>query len=819
MTRTIEANAQTEIDTEQGTTPKIVLEIVWPTVGAKYYGDTVMASPKTVIGSILQIDGFDESFTIGGAANVNVVNVLLSDDDALKILTDTYNILGLAATVYLVYDSLAFNEWITLTKGKIGGPINWSEADRTLGFTVFSDWGYETAGFSLRADDEVSASAMNPLASAVGKPWPMCFGSSLRVPALKILEPFKAVVEDDEQVVISGEVELKISYETGSPPVGEETYSIAGIKCTGTIAGDILTIPSGQMNETWYTNVSIASRVADADQKNYNVMWITNSSIELAGKYCYTGGRFGYCVRQEGAKCWFFNAIYDPAISAAPSVFTEVRGAIKSNWNTYESILKIVHYIRSGAVMYWVDDTVDQVVYIANLFTGGDVAEVMANRAFGPDDRIKLAAVPSSRFTIDYTYDVPDRYKVDHPNANTICTAIIFDPGLYTYELEKWEDDVIYVSMESFVGSNPAETIDALLNYYSDLTSDATTYTAVKAALTNYPMHGYVAEEINVWDLVQDLAWQARTALFARNDEIFYVYLSDEPGGSADTFDDAATIEKSISIALPDDTDLITNVNSHWGLDGSQDKTFEVTLTNNINLYGSKKEQYDFYAYNIKALVEKSTQFWLNRFSNVWKIVSVVSTLPRIGLEVGDYVIVNYADDHISTDGTVGLILGINYNSETHVIAYTIWTPVLAGTLVDESDAYLDDSGDSLPDDPIEGRTLVDYTPEIYNQQIVTAGGFLEVDSEAAVSKVYFARITNMGTTIATVDFYDTSGSLIVSGDWSGVTVNLIATTSPTSSVDVIPLLEVGHDIQVVKFSGDDEFYFNGGILTTVKRA
>ncbi len=264
---------------------------------------------------------------------------------------------------------------------------------------------------------------------------------------------------------------------------------------------------------------------------------------------------------------------------------------------------------------------------------------------------------------------------------------------------------------------------------------------------------------------------------------------------------------------------VITNVNSHWRLDGNQDKTFEVTLTNNINLYGSKKEQYDFYAYNIKALVEKSTQFWLNRFSNVWKIVSVVSTLPRIGLEVGDYVIVNYADDHISTDGTVGLILGINYNSETHVIAYTIWTPVLAGTLVDESDAYLDDSGDSLPDDPIEGRTLVDYTPEIYNQQIVTAGGFLEVDSEAAVSKVYFARITNMGTTIATVDFYDTSGSLIVSGDWSGVTVNLIATTSPTSSVDVIPLLEVGHDIQVVKFSGDDEFYFNGGILTTVKRA
>ncbi len=818
MPKTIAANAQTKIDTAQGTTPKIVLEIIWPTVGAKYYGDALMASPKTVIGSILQIDGFDESFTVGGAANVNVVNVLLSDDDALKILTDTYNILGLAATVYLVYDSLAFNEWITLVKGKIGGPINWSEAERTLGFTVFSDWGYETAGFSLRDDDEVSASPMNPLDKAIGKPWPMCFGSSLRVPALKILEPFKAIIEDDRQIVLDAETEFKVSYETGTAPEGEETYSIANIKCTGTIVDDILTVPTGQMNETWYTSVAIDTRVVDGDETNYSVMWIVDTSIELAGKYCYTGDRFGQCIRQEGAKCWFSILMYDPAVSVAPTEFTEVCGAIREDWDSYVSVFKTVTYIRSGAVMYWVDDTVDDVVYIANLFPGSNVAEVMANRAFGPDDRVKLAAVPSSRFSIDYAYDVPDRYKVDHPNANTVCTAIIFERGLYEYEFEKWEDDVIFVSMESDVSSNTATMIDTLLEYYSDLTSDATSLSDAETAMTNYPMHGYVAEEVNVWNLVQDIAWQARLALFARNDEVFYTYLSDEPVSGEDTFDDAATIEKSISISLSDDTDLITNVNSHWRLDGNQEKTFELSLTNNISLYGSKKEQYDFYTYNIKALVEKSTQFWLNRFSNVWKIVSVSSTLPRIGLEVGDYVTVNYTDDHVSTAGTIGLILGIGYDSEIHTITYTIWTPVLAGTLVDESDAYLDDSGDSLPDDPIDGRSLVDYVPEVYNVQIVTPLSVLEDDPEVAVSKVYFARITGMGTTLATVDFYDTDGALLTSGDWSGVEVNLIATTSPTSSVDTIPMLEIGHDIQVVKFSGDNKFYFNGGILTTVKR-
>jgi hypothetical protein len=811
--KTVSSGAQTKIDTIKATEPVLIIKIGWYD-GDVYYGE------KSITGvdyaNVLSISGFNESFSVGQINNIGVLSVVLDDSSGdLKTVFDTENILGLVAECYLAYTEIA-TDGIKLVTGKVGGPIIWDEGQRTLSFAIISDWGYRTAGFSLQDNDTADGYPIVALESAIGQAWPMCWGSALRVPALKIIEPFRGETESDFPLDDS-EVEVKVNY-TGSVPTGSQTYSIKNIKCTGEIEGDILTIAAGTMNGTWYTGVTIESRTlhhADEDYSNHTVLWISDSSKNLLNLYCYTGTKFQKCIRQDGKKCWFTSDWYS-STGTQPTSFTEVRGFPDDAWTGYVTNMATYTVILSGSVIYWVDDPNIETVYIANLFESTGIAEVMAYRSYGMNDIQKLVAVPSSRFTIDYDYPVPDRYKTNNPDANTVCTAIKFETPLHRYVDEKWKDDVIYVSLWSTLSYNTATLIETFVTYFSDLSSDVSSRTLIGVLVTKYPMHGFLVDELNVLDLIQDLAWQARMGIFIRHNTVYYKLLSREPISGSGTLAESKALHKSISVSLTDDVDLITKAKATWKLEGSQTKAYELTLENNVDLFGNKKQDFNFYAYNIKSVVQKSLQFWLNRKSNVWKILSVSTPLPLVGLDVGDYVNLNFTNNPIASSSVYGLLIDIVYDMDKNLLTYNIWTPVIAGTLTQSSDAYVTSVGDPTPDNPIEGRTLVDYTPEIYVEPDNAINiNNAETKPDISWSYVYFCVIKSISGTTCQVNFYNEDDIEQTAGEWSNVTVNLQSTYGGIYTYQ-IPKLSVNNRIIVAKHSG--EWYYVGGILTTVYR-
>jgi len=66
--------------------------------------------------------------------------------------------------------------------GEVTSPINWSEDQRTITFTIDSKVEDREVGFSLEE------STIQCAKQSIDKPWPLCFGNVLHVPATKVVE-------------------------------------------------------------------------------------------------------------------------------------------------------------------------------------------------------------------------------------------------------------------------------------------------------------------------------------------------------------------------------------------------------------------------------------------------------------------------------------------------------------------------------------------------------------------------------------------------------------------------------------------------------
>ena len=91
---------------------------------------------------------------------------------------------GLSCTVYQYIEGMAKTDLIVLLDGRLTGDIQWSEGERTLSFTVENYYEDNEIGYAPQEGDIAN---LNP--DVVGQPWPLCFGSPLKVPAVHIFRP------------------------------------------------------------------------------------------------------------------------------------------------------------------------------------------------------------------------------------------------------------------------------------------------------------------------------------------------------------------------------------------------------------------------------------------------------------------------------------------------------------------------------------------------------------------------------------------------------------------------------------------------------
>ena len=197
MAITLTDNAKTKVKTALGTEPLTIIKINW-SGGAIYYSEKEYTfDGNTCKDVIISIGSLQSQSKEGSVGEIGSLDVLLDDVSAeLKTKINTEIIEGTSAVVYHHYDDLEAADATVVISGKITGPIEWFEGERTLGFNIesYSGTGAGEVGFAPQ-----EGTISNLLEAAEGVPWPIAFGSPRLIPAKLVqrIEPTEAELETD----------------------------------------------------------------------------------------------------------------------------------------------------------------------------------------------------------------------------------------------------------------------------------------------------------------------------------------------------------------------------------------------------------------------------------------------------------------------------------------------------------------------------------------------------------------------------------------------------------------------------------------------
>ena len=173
-----------QVATKLGTEPINILVVKWG-----YTGPPIRYADKNFNGAqgkILSLSGLDSAIKTSSAGAAGSLSVTLDDTDgSIKTILNSFDAHKGVVKLYQSYQATPGSESLLFT-GKINTPLEWSEGDRAITLEVVADIENKELGFS---PEEGEFDFIAP--SAIGKAWPLCFGSPLRVPAVLITEAIR----------------------------------------------------------------------------------------------------------------------------------------------------------------------------------------------------------------------------------------------------------------------------------------------------------------------------------------------------------------------------------------------------------------------------------------------------------------------------------------------------------------------------------------------------------------------------------------------------------------------------------------------------
>jgi len=645
--------------------------------------------------------------------------------------------------VYQFFVGGVETDMIVLLSGKLMSPT-WNESSRQLSLSVETESFGDPVGFAPEEDEFTGFN--NDVA---GVPWPMCFGTVLKVPCVKV-KKFGTSARITYDWNSWGEYAL-VGYPTANngdflfPVDSSIDVEIGGVKCTGQFTEESVVVGNttvllpifkpSTVNNVHDTNILLAERTEyDADYSSMSVCWLhEDENVVLPGKYCIIdGGSYGwmvnYCIRQQGTKCYFrqpwdylleggtieetapiVRDSWAATYSAGVNDLDSRTYSLPSRWQVKEyrsgaNVLQDNFTVRSGASFIYENGNGAD-LYVANLLPSSEVLEVFAYRTYG-SERI-FVPVPSSRYTKYLNYSL----------AGHSVTAFEFTIPLATYEREMWEDG-LFVSMRSYIGPNSCSIIKYLLETYTDLDVNETNYQSVAGLINDYLACFMVDGQPDAIQLIEDIAYQSRLALVNDNGIVYFTSLPVEPT-TAETINDDLVLLDSLTLGFTSIDDIITNLTGVWKEDYSsrEDIEHEYVYSNNEATHGEHKDDMVVSIYNVGFFAKTSVDFWGSRRSEIWRTLQYSSFMNDLVVQLYDGV------DHditiLSSNTIKGIAQNIENNSDDDIITVSYELASKAGD-VDGSDKPQETSSywpgnPTVPDglDPGIGRQEIDYIPPV----------------------------------------------------------------------------------------------------------
>jgi hypothetical protein len=385
---------------------------------------------------------------------------------------------------------------------------------------------------------------------------------------------------------------------------------------------------------------------------------LPDSRAKTAANILPDGEPFAGVTTYKGPSPKLSTAQYNDVTS-----FVNIGGGVNSpcirGTKTWE-IEQIGYFEASAGSTIYLDDD-EPIDYVANLIGATNIKVCAKMKVDNAAD--VFVGIPTSWYSIVYL------------NLGAYTSTIIRLKKPLTRYDSRFADEDIYVSYDSEVDGNIVNIIEWLLDTYSTLGYDTTSFNDVKAKVDKYRANFVIENKRQLMEIINDVAYQSRCAVWLRNGIYYIKYLSETPT-SVETYTtnddvDLGTLEIE---TFPSSDDLWTRLAVSFK-DCSENEKY-IVLRNNIAKYGLHSNDQVYYIYSDPACVIKSATFWLIRNSNTWKqykfIVPLSDILPQ-------------TFDAITLDGQLMVVKNSNYSPDSFGIELTCWSPVRLG----ETDQYI----------------------------------------------------------------------------------------------------------------------------------
>jgi hypothetical protein len=736
--RNLNQDALNKIGTRLGNEPVTIIEIDWVEDNApSLYADRTVGS---IQGRIHEIGDLDNVINVSASDSSQELDVTLDDSDGtIKAILDSTDIHKRSARVFQWFEGLGLDDRFLLFAGKISSPIRWSERDRTVSFTIISQLEDKEIGFS--AEEGAFQWIPNAL---IGKTWPMIFGTVQDVPALQFNEavsgttmcPIGDVIgEEYHNSVPLGGVDPSWGVNMGmqgmqksmlwcargafesaasrahfSSPEKAQEYRARADECLdqiNEINRSIANSTAQKAAQEACARQQRATTIDNAKGGGCNPVRILggedfpqgqNMSLQIGGSIVtgyFAGDKFHYSSvvnkdKEDRAASKYAASVnhqcetpgqgsaYDFSMDVPCGEGNTFPSACRCRFHGY-FVTTASHKSRPNtnavAEHLWIDSgarvtihSEEHITYLVSIIPG-TVLAVKAYKSFEGGER-RLVNVPTNLWWVETKNYGP-----------VSSTQVILKKPLSSYEEQGWSDD-IYVTFRSSVGPHTCDILQHIIDRYTDLTYDSASFSAIRSKLNSFPMNFPILDRKNTLDVLQEIAFQARCALWLSNGKFYIKYLPEEPTSDATISLSDLDAETGVELEMTATEDLVTKMIVEWRLSWAADDPNKLILRHNVKKYGTQQETFDFYCYNQPDIILKVATFWLIRKSNTWKKVRFKTFLQKLNLETFDTATLDFGTRKYVSDNPVKAIVEeAVYNSDDQTIDFTCWTPVKSGEM------------------------------------------------------------------------------------------------------------------------------------------
>jgi len=737
--RNLSLNALNKIAETHGNEPLAIIEVAWNLGGVAIpYADRAIG---TIPGKILELATLDNVVNVAGNGSSQEISVTLDDTDgSLKTILDSNDIHQRSVWVYQYFQGMDLADRFLIFKGQISSPVRYSEGERKLTFNVVSqiedtDIGFtaDQGEFDFVAEDLIGKAWPMCFGTVIqGKTLKLTsvykgivarsigvadFALPYRRDALQLIANFWAGHAATYAVAANKHLQFANFYITkaaGLDPIDDA----AEIETLQSLAGQETAIYDShtQNYQQFQQQANDFAEGAAAAQDAYDEQLATQpTSFRVIGGEKFPRGPIQLKIGEARFKGAFLTdtdefqvtEVIHPrkdelAVSNVPLETPQLPGVriysvtlpdtrVDANGedtgfgdgiffffdafppeilNQYSIQMFGEHagylFMEAGSVVEVYTDESQE--YIVSIVPG----TVLTVSAFLTKNGVKkLATVPE-----EY-YDVITR---DYGNGLNVVLIKLDNALSKNQDADsQWEDE-LFVTFESDVGPNTVDVLQYLIETFTDFSVDASSFATVHAAIEKYPSHFQITDRKQVLQALQEIAWQARCAIWLSNDVFYLRYLPAVPT-SVSTFTDSDVDFGTLELSFTPTERIVTKMLCKWRASGAQERDNTIILQHNVKKYGTKSQDFDFYIYNASDFVIKSATFWLIRLSNTWKKLKFQTPLHKLNVESLDGITLDFNRKWVATDPVIGTVEQANYDSETRQLEFEVWTPVRAGDM------------------------------------------------------------------------------------------------------------------------------------------